>query len=97
VFTGRQIAMFLHALSPIRALNSNIITEFLDRGTTTPTMPKHCKRFAVGHFMKAKRELIVQAAQDKASCLKEIKNEQQNLRRLKAKVRTSILKLKPQS
>jgi hypothetical protein len=50
-------------------------------------MPKHYKRFAVGEFMRSKRELTLQAAKEKASVLSEIKNEQQRVRRLKDKVR----------
>ena len=52
-------------------------------------MPKAAryKRFPVGAFMHAKRELQLNAAIEKARTLTEIKNNQQKIRRLKDKVR----------
>lgn len=49
-------------------------------------MPRIHKRFAVGQFMKAKRDIAVQLAKEKASALSEIKVEQQKVRRLNEKV-----------
>lgn len=47
-------------------------------------MPRIHKRFAVGHFMKAQRDIAVEVAKEKASALSEIKVQvqQQKVRRL---------------
>jgi len=44
------------------------------------------KRFNVGAFMKAKRALIQDLAEQKAAASKAVKMEQQKIRRLKNKV-----------
>ena len=54
-------------------------------------MPKTYKRFAVGEFMKAKRDIAVQVAEEKARALSEIKLQQQKVCRLNEKVFFSIL------
>ena len=54
-------------------------------------MPKTYKRFAVGEFMKAKRDIAVQVAEKKARALSEIKLQQQKVCRLNEKVLFSIL------
>ena len=54
-------------------------------------MPKPYKRFAVGEFMKAKRDIAVQVAKEKARALSEIKIQQQKVCLLNEKVFFSIL------
>ena len=49
-------------------------------------MPKTYKCFAVGEFMKAKRAIAVQVAEEKARALSEIKLQQQKVCRLNEKV-----------
>lgn len=49
-------------------------------------MPRIHKRFAVSQLMKAKHDVTVQLAKEKASALSEIKVEQQKVRRLNEKV-----------
>ena len=54
-------------------------------------MPKKYKRFAVSKFMKAKRDIAVWVAKEKARALSEIKLQQQKVCRLNEKVCFSIL------
>ena len=49
-------------------------------------MPRIYKRFAVGEFMKAKRDTAVQVAKEKARALSEVKLQQQKVCRLNEKV-----------
>ena len=44
------------------------------------------KRFNVGTFMKARREILKELAEEKANTLTAVKTEQQKIRRLKNKV-----------
>lgn len=53
-------------------------------------MPKKYKRFAVSEFMKAKRDISVQVAKEKARALSELKLQQKKVCRLNEKVCLSI-------
>ena len=49
-------------------------------------MARTSKRFAVGHYMKAKRDMTLQLAKEKASLTTAVQNKQQQVRRLTIKV-----------
>ncbi len=51
----------------------------------TSIMARTCKRFAVGQYMKAKRDMAVQLAKEKASLTSAVRTKQQ-VRRLTLKV-----------
>ena len=49
-------------------------------------MARTSKRFAVGHYMKAKRDMALQLAKEKASLTTAGQNKKQQVRRLTIKV-----------
>jgi hypothetical protein len=55
-------------------------------GVVTGLMARTCKRFAVGQYMKAKRDVALQLAKEKASLTSAVRTKQQQVRRLILKV-----------
>ena len=65
-----------------------LITDIFVITVYTGKMPaRRNNRFAVGHFMSTKKELQASLAEKKAKQLSGIKKNQQQIRRLKIKVR----------
>ena len=70
---------------------ADVLVDDQKQESSTSTMPKKYKRFAVSEFMKAKRDIAVQLAKEKEGALSEIKLQQQKVCRLNEKVFFSIL------